>query len=90
MALNNLEIGQYKNLTATANIKNISGALAGFYISNTTAGTIQFYDDAGTGTTTPITGLITPSVGWNSLPVGFANGLYAVIGGALNITVVYL
>lgn len=88
MAIQNLQLGAYRNMTASANVKAVSGGLLGFYVNSTTAGTIQFYDDAATGTTTPITGTITPSVGWNALPVGFANGLYAVIGGALNVTVV--
>ena len=90
MAINNIEAGQYSNRTATANIKSTSGVILGFYVNSTTVGTIQFYDDAATGTTTPITGLITPVIGWNALPVGFGNGLYAVIGGALNVTISYL
>lgn len=90
MSVNNIEAGQYSNRTATANIKASSGVILGFYVNSTTAGTIQFYDDAATGTTTPITGLITPAIGWNQLQLGFGNGLYAVIGGTLNVTISYL
>jgi hypothetical protein len=90
MPIGNIEAGQYSNRTATANIKASSGVLLGFYVNSTTAGTIQLYDDAATGTTTPISGVITPAIGWNALPVGFGNGLYAVIGGALNTTIIYL
>ena len=82
-------MGMYKNLTATANVANASGELQGFYVNSTTAGTIQFYDSATTTTTTPITGLITPAIGWHFLPVSTANGIYAVIGGTLNATIAF-
>lgn len=87
--IGNLNVGVYKNLTATANVKASQGAMLGFYVNSTTAGTIQFYDDAATATTAPITGLITPAVGWNELPITFASGLYVVIAATLNVTIVY-
>lgn len=90
MALGNLEVGNYTNKTASANIKSGQGAMLGFYVNSTTSGTIQFYDDASTGTTTPISGLITPAIGWNFFPVAFSNGLNAVIGATLNVTIVWL
>jgi hypothetical protein len=89
MAIGNLNVGVFKNLTATANVKASQGALLGFYVNSTTSGTIQFYDDAATDTTAPITGVITPAIGWHNLPVGFGSGLYAVVGGTANITIVY-
>lgn len=83
-----MKTGMYKNLTATANIAKASGELLGFYVNSTTSGTIQFYDSATTTTSTPITGVITPAIGWHFLPVSTVNGIYAVIGGsALNVTV---
>jgi hypothetical protein len=85
-----MQIGGYKRLTATGNIATRGVSVIGFLVASTTAGTIQFYDDAATGTTTPITGVITPAVGFNPLPVSTTNGLYAVIAGtALDVTVVY-
>jgi hypothetical protein len=89
MAIGNFEVGVYRNLTATANVKSSQGAILGFYVNSTTLGTIQFYDDAATATTTAITGLITPAVGYHELPIAFANGLYAVIANTLNVTIVY-
>ena len=80
-------MGMYKNVTATGNVANSSGAIEGFYVNSTTAGTIQFYDSATTTTTAPITGLITPAIGWHFLPVSTASGVYAVVGGTLNATV---
>lgn len=87
--IGNLNVGAFKNITATGNVKSSQGALLGFYVNSTTAGMIQFYDDPATGTTTPITGLITPAIGWNQLPASFATGLNAVVGGTINVTIIY-
>lgn len=89
MPIGNFEVGIPSNRTATANIKSSQGAILGFYVNSTTAGTIQFYDSATNTTTAPITGLITPAIGFHRLPAAFADGLYAVIGGTLNVTVIY-
>jgi len=79
--------GSYVRLTATGNAAPVPKNINGFYVNNTTAGTIQFYDSATTTTTTPITGLITPAIGWNPLPVYATAGVYVVIGGtALDVT----
>lgn len=88
MAIGALNVGNPTNLTATANIVPRDGAMLGFYVSSTTVGTITFYDSATTTITVPITGMITPVIGWQALPVTFRNGLYAVIGGTGNFTVV--
>ena len=90
MPLSAIEAGSYKNITATANIKPADGVILGFYVNSTTSGTIQFYDSATTTTTTPITGVITPSIGWQFLPVTYTNGLYAVIANTLNVTIVWV
>lgn len=81
----------YKNLTATANVKALDGILGGILCSTSTAGTVTIYDDAATGTSTPITGTITLIAGqFYSLPVAFSKGLYVVVGGTANITVAYV
>lgn len=90
MAIGNLFGGQPKNITASGNVKASSGQLIGFYVNSTTSGTIALYDDASTGTSLPISGTITPAIGWHFYPVGFANGLNAVIGSTINVTLVYL
>jgi hypothetical protein len=89
MALGNLQVGSYKNETASGNISPRQGALLGFYVNSTSAGTVAFYDSATTTTTIPITGTITPAIGWHTLPVSFVNGCYAVVGGTLNVTFVF-
>lgn len=86
----NIAAGQHARRTASGSVKTTSGVLLGFYVASTTAGTIQFYDDAAAGIALPITGLITPAIGWHELPVGFGSGLNAVIGGVLDVTIVYL
>ena len=90
MSVGNTEVGTYSNKTATATIKNTDGIMLGFYVNSTSSGTIQFYDSATTTTTTPITGVITPPIGWQILPVAYSNGLYMVITGTINVTVVWL
>lgn len=76
-----------KNITASTNIRATQGTLAGFYVNSTSSGTMVIYDDASTGTTTPVSGTITPAVGWHRFPASFANGIYIVVGGTLNVTV---
>lgn len=88
MASQHNPYGSYVNKTASANIKSTSGQLLGFYVNSTSSGTIAFYDDAATGTTTAISGTITPAIGWHHYPVAFANGLNAVIGSTINVTYV--
>lgn len=91
MAINEWAIpsGNPKNLTASAVVKQTSGALEGFFVNSTSTGTIKFYDGQD-NTGTVITGTITPSAGWNHLPTNFKNGLYAEIGSTLNVTIIYV
>lgn len=79
---------KYVDLTASATIKATPAKVAGFYVSSTTAGTIQFFDS--TDTSVPITGVITPAIGWHALGnLDSYTLLRVVIGGTLNATVVY-
>lgn len=89
MAIGALNIGSYKNATASGNVSPRPGALLGFYVNSTSSGTVVFYDSEATATTIPITGTITPAIGWHALPVAVANGIYAVVGGTLNVTFVF-
>lgn len=89
MAVGNLQTGTPKRITATGNLNNSSGALLGVLVSSSTAGTFQLYDSATTTTTTPITGLVTPVAGqFIKIPIGYATGLYVVVTGTLDATLI--
>lgn len=89
--MQNLQTGTFANKTASANIKASQGNLLGFFVNSTSAGTVAFYDDPSTGTATPITGTITPAAGnWYPLPAAFATGLNLVVGGTINVTIIYV
>lgn len=79
MSIGNLPVGQYKPYTAgqAANAKSGPGAILGFYAS--VAGTAAIYDDAATGTSTPIGTALVINTGWNPIPIAFANGCYLVL-----------
>jgi hypothetical protein len=79
-------VKSYVNLTASGVVLPSRGRLAGFYVNSTTSGTIVFWDNtAASGT--QISGTITPAAGlFHPFPVDVLNGLYAQIGGTLNVT----
>ncbi len=88
MALNNLNVGAYERVIASGNLKPMPGALIGVFVAAASATpTIAIYDDAATGTTTPIVGVFTPVAGqWYPLPFSFVNGLNVVISGTVDAT----
>ena len=74
------------NLTASALIKTGAGVLCGMYVNSTTAGTIKFWDNTSAAGTV-INNTITPAIGYHNLgSVAFNTGLYATIGGTLDVT----
>lgn len=81
--------GSYKNITATGSVTTNPGTLTGFYVNNTSSGTLILKDGGSGGTA--ITGTITPAIGWHFLPAGFgkAGGLHATIGSSLDVTFIY-
>lgn len=88
MATANLT-GSYVNKSASGNVKATEGQMLGFYVNSTSSGVVHFYDDPATGTTTTITGDITPAIGWQNLPIAFATGLNMVlVSGSINVTLV--
>lgn len=79
-------MNKYRNLTASALVKNAPGVLKGMYVNSTTGGTIKFWD-AVTATTPVINNTITPAVGYHNLgDVSFNVGLYATIANTLDVT----
>jgi len=83
------DCNKYKNLSASAGIKNGQGVLSGMYVNSTSAGTIKLWDNtAASGTV--IFNTITPAVGYHNLGnVTFSTGLYATIGATLDVTLFY-
>ena len=76
----------YLRLTASGVVIGSRGRLAGFYVASTTSGTITLYDNPSAASGTQISGTITPSTGWNAYPVDGLTGIYATIGGTLDVT----
>jgi hypothetical protein len=89
MSIGNLQVGQALVCAAnfSGNAKSSQGALLGFYAS--VAGTASFYDDAGTGTTSPLGTALVINAGWNPFPVAFSKGLNVALTTAAG-TLVYL
>ena len=84
-----MSVKSYARLTASGLAFTGKGRMSGFYVSSTNAGTLVLYDNTSAGAL-QITGTITPSVGFNPLPVDFNTGLYAAIGGtALDVTLLF-
>jgi hypothetical protein len=75
------------NVTESTVIKKLPGQVCGFYVNSTTGGTIIFYDAATAVTTTPVSGTITPVIGWHAFPASMRTGCYVVIANTLNVTI---
>jgi hypothetical protein len=79
----------YSNRTASALIKTGPGGLVGMYVNSTTAGTIKLWDNTSAAGTV-INETITPAIGYHSFAnASFITGLYATIGGTLNVTLYF-
>ena len=65
------------HVSATGQVLAQPGILLGFYINNTAAGTLILYDSL--SATNPMSGTITPSIGWNEFPGIFETGIFATI-----------
>ena len=78
------EGGTPTNLTSTGVVSKVPGTLLGFYVNNTTSGTIVLRD--GTASGTVISGTITPAIGFHRYPFSFVNGLHATIANTLDVT----
>lgn len=84
-----MERNQYKNLTASALLKTGPGILSGMYVNSTSAGTIKFWDNTSAAGTV-INNTITPAIGYHKLGgANFTVGLYATIGGTLDVTLYF-
>ena len=67
----------------------LQGAILGFYVNNTSSGTLVLSTNNGGAAGTALSGTITPAIGWHSSPIVSAGGIFATIGGAsLDVTFV--
>jgi hypothetical protein len=79
------EVGGYKNITATGAVSTGPCQLIGFYVNNTTIGTLVLRNGGAGGEV--MSGTITPAIGFHRFPANVGVSLYATIGGtALDVT----
>ena len=82
-----VESGTPINKTGTATVSVVDGTLLGFYVNNTTGGTLVLrVGSAGTSAGTAISGTITPAIGWHRYPAYCPGGLHATIANTLDVT----
>ena len=79
------EVGAYKNITETGAVTTGPCQLLGFYVNNTTSGTLVLRNGGAGGEV--MSGTITPAIGFHRFPANVGVSLYAPIGGsALDVT----
>ena len=81
------EVGGYKNLTnmsASGVVSTGPCQLLGFYVNNTSSGTLVLKDGGTSGTA--MCGTITPAIGFHRFPANVGTSLFATIGGTLDVT----
>ena len=79
------QAGYWVNKTASGVVFAGPCDLLGFYVNNTTAGTLLLYDNASTNAN-PVGGLITPAIGFQWFPAVLKAGLFITVGGAIDAT----
>jgi hypothetical protein len=82
-------MGSQRIVSASGNVKVGQGAVLGYLVGASSGGTLALYDDAATGTGTPLLAAM-PLTAGQYVPVGlgFAQGLNAVVGGTATVTLV--
>ena len=79
-----MDKGTPVNLTSTNDVTTADCALIGFYVNNTTGGTLIITKGGSGGTA--ISGTITPDKGWNKFPASCPGGVHATIANTLDVT----
>jgi len=78
------ECGGFKNITATGAVSTGQCQLIGFYVNNTSSGTLVLRNGGASGDV--MSGTITPAIGFHRFPANVGNSLYATVGGTLDVT----
>jgi hypothetical protein len=81
------ECGGYKNITATGAVSTGPCQLIGFYVNNTSSGTLVLRNGGSGGEV--MSGTITPAIGFHRFPANVGVSLYATVGGTLDVTFFY-
>ena len=77
-------------LTSTNTISKVSGTLLGFYVNNTSSGTLVFrVGSTGTSSGTVVSGTITPAIGFHRYPMYCPAGAHATIANTLDVTFIF-
>lgn len=76
-----VEAGTPINITSTNNVVATTNCtLIGFYVNNTSSGTLVLRQGGSGGTV--LCGTITPAIGFHRFPAGCVGGLHATIAGS--------
>jgi len=78
------EVGGYKNITARGAVSTGPCQLIGFYVNNTSSGTLVLRNGGAGGEV--MSGTITPAIGFHRFPANVGVSLYATVGGTLDVT----
>jgi len=87
-----MEYLKYRNITADTLIKTGSGVVAGVVVNSHTSGTIKLWDNTSAAGTVIVNTYTFPagsSVVTFPKPLTFTAGLYADIGGTVDLTIVF-
>lgn len=84
MSLPVADVGFPKNVTGTGAITTGPCQLIGFYVNNTSSGTLVLRDGGSGGTA--ISGTITPAIGYHRFPAFIGTSLHATIANTLDVT----
>jgi len=72
-----VEAGTPVNLAASGAVSLVAGNLFGFYVNNTSAGTVVVRNGGATGTV--LSGTITPAIGFHRFPAYCPAGCYLTL-----------
>ena len=78
------EVGGYKNITATGAVSTGPCQLIGFYVNNTTAGTLVLRNGGSGGEV--MSGTITPAIGFHRFPANVGVSLYVTVANVIDVT----
>lgn len=79
----------FTNLSADAAVKSGPGVLVGFICNSSSSGTLTLYDNTAASGTKIINGLSCTAGQFYPAPCRFNNGLYADVGGTVDLTFFY-